>query len=330
MFGTSFAVAVTVLGVLASFWWFGVHRRRQAEIDAGVRSLANMKWRECVGLVLESLHSEGYQEEMSSRQPGDGGTEFLLKHDGETVLLSYKHGTAYRIGEANVRDFANGVQLQGAQSGMLITLGMAEGTAHDVARKYGVKLIDGASLWPRVSRYVSPAMLARVREEATGGTKKSLWIGIAASVALGTVLMLVDRELAPPEPAPALAAETAAATPAAMAPAEVAESDEERNARKINETARAMAEVASLTDEQRLKRRADAAAKVGSITHVANAGWTTQSTLVLGLQETDGKDVALIEEVCRTLTQFEELRYTRVQLDPPLNSTVPVRWRQCQ
>jgi restriction endonuclease Mrr len=328
MFGTTFAVAVTVLGLLASFWWFGVHRRRQAEINAGVRSLANMKWRECVGLVLESLHSEGYQEEMSSRQPGDGGTEFLLKQDGETVLLSYKHGTAYRIGEANVRDFANAVQLQGAQSGMLITLGMAEASAHEIARKYGVKLIDGPALWPRVSRYVSPGMLARVREEAAGGTNKSLWIGVGGSLALGIALLILDQEMAPPEPAPALAA--AAAAPAAAAPVTAEESEEERNTRKINETARAMAEVASLTDEQRLQRRADAAAKVRSITNVGNAGWTTQSTLVLGLQQTDGKDAALIEEVCRTLTQYEELRYTRVQLDPPLNSTVPVRWRQCQ
>jgi restriction system protein len=51
---------------------------------------------------------------------------------------------------------------------------------------------------------------------------------------------------------------------------------------------------------------------------------------VLTLTQTDGKDRPLIEEVCRTLTQYEELRYTRVQLEPPMNSTVPVRWRQCQ
>jgi restriction system protein len=329
MFGPLFAFGVTVLGLLGSFWWFGVHRRRQAEVEAGVRSLANMKWRECVGLVLESLHSEGYQEEMSSRQPGDGGTEFLLKHDGETVLLSYKHGTAYRIGEANVRDFANGVQLQGAQTGILITLGSAEGSAQEIARKYDVKLIDGAALWPRVNRYVSPAMLAKVRAEASGGTSKSQWIGIGASLGLGLVLWLVGRELAPPEPVAEVAAATVAA-PVAAAPVAVVETPEERNLRKINETAKAMAEVASLTDEQRLQRRAEAVAKVGAITQVANAGWTTQSTLVVALNQTDGQDARLIDEVCRTLTQFEELRYTRVQLDPPMNSTVPVRWRQCQ
>src|SRR5688572_14805385 len=88
MSGPLLAVAIAVFGLLASYWFFGMHRRRQAEIEAGVQALANMKWRECVGLVLESLHSDGYQEEHSTRQPGDGGTEFLLKRDGQSVLLS--------------------------------------------------------------------------------------------------------------------------------------------------------------------------------------------------------------------------------------------------
>jgi hypothetical protein len=326
--GFTLAVAVTVFGLLGSYWWFGVHRRRQAETEAGVRSLANMKWRECVGLVLEWLHSDGYQEEMSSRQPGDGGTEFILKHDGEQVLLSYKHGTAYRIGEANVRDFANGVQMQGAKSGLLITLGSAEDTAHNVARRYGVKLIDGVALWPKVERYVSPSMLATVRREAAGGTNKGLWVGATISVVLGATLLFLGQQLVPPEEpvAPVMAAATTVATPAAP----VARTEQERAMDSMNEAARAMAEVASLTDAQRLARRAEAAAKVGAFAQVNTAGWSTQSTLVLTLNNTDGKDTLLIDEVCRTLVQYEEMRYTRVQLEPPMNSTVPVRWRQCQ
>jgi restriction endonuclease Mrr len=318
------AVVVTVFGLLLTFWWFW-QRRRRAEVEAGVRSLANMKWRECVGLVMESLHSEGYQEEHSTRQPGDGGTEFLLRQGDQNVLLSYKHGTAYRIGEANVRDFANGVQLQGAQAGILITLGSAEASAHEIARKYGVKLIDGDALWPRVDRYVSPTIRESVRREASGRTGKGLWVGAGASVVLGLITWLFGQQFAPLEPTPVAAAPAAAV---AAAPAVITEED--RTVAKINETARAMAEVASLTDQQRQQRRADAAAKVGAITQVAGAGWSSPSTMVISLKQTDGKDVLLIDEVCRTLTQFEELRFTRVQLEPPLTSTVPVRWKQCQ
>ncbi|MGH8028877.1 MAG: restriction endonuclease [Arenimonas sp.] len=323
MSGALFAVVIAMVGVGASYWYFGMHRRRQAETEAGVHALANMKWRECVGLVLESLHSDGYQEEHSTRQPGDGGTEFLLKRDGENVLLSYKHGTAYRIGEANVRDFANGVQLQGAQTGILITLGQAEASAHELARKYGVKLIEGTALWPRVERYVSPNVLASVRRDASGGTSKGLWIGSVASIALGACAWLLG-------PADAPAKVAAVKAPAPVVAALKVETEEERATARINATARAMAEVASLTDEQRLQRRAESVAKVGAITQIKTAGWSTQSTLVLSLNHTDGKDRQLVDEVCRTLTQYEELRYTRVQLEPPMDSTVPVRWKQCQ
>jgi restriction system protein len=325
--GSFLAVAVAVFGVLASYWFFGVHRRRQAEVEAGVRSLANMKWRECVGLVLESLHKKGYQEEHSTRQPGDGGTEFLLKDGNENVLLSYKHGTAYRIGEANVRDFANAVQLQGAKKGILITLGQAEATAHSIARKYDVELIDGQTLWPRVDRFVSPTMLANVRREARARTSKGLYSGIAVSLLLAAIAFFAGAQMAPEEEAVAAPAKVEA--PKAQEKPK-ALSDEERAAAQITASAKAMAEVASLTDQQRADRRRMAVDQVAAISQVKTAGWSTQSTLVLSLNRTDGKDKQLVDEVCRTLTQFEELRYTRVQLEPPMDSTVPVRWRQCQ
>ena len=325
MSGAMFAIALAVFGVLASYWFFGMRRRREAETDAGVRSLANMKWRECMGLVMESLHADGYQEEHSTRQPGEGGTEFLLRHGEDNVLLSYKHGTAYRIGEANVRDFASAVQMQGAKQGILITLGQAEDTAMGVARKYGIKLIDGVGLWPRVDKYVSPAMRAAVRAEARQKTSQGLYVGAIVSVLLGAIVFLATQEMAPTELPPA-----ARETPLAAPKKPAGPTEQERIAAEITATQRALEEVASLTDEQRLQRRAEAAAKVGAITQVDNAAWGTQSTLVLRLVETDGKDEALIAEVCRTLVQYEELRYTRVQLEPPLDSTVRVRWRQCQ
>src|SRR4249919_1445757 len=167
MLAAFWAVLVTVLGLLAVGWWFGMHRRRLVETEAGVQSLANMKWRECIGLVLEALQKEGYREDRADRQPGDGGAEYLLTRGDEKVLLSYKHGTAYRIGEANVRDFANGVQLQGATSGILITLGMAEGHARDIAKRYGVQLIDGPALWPKVQGYVPPSIGDEVKAAAS-------------------------------------------------------------------------------------------------------------------------------------------------------------------
>jgi hypothetical protein len=327
MLAVLWAVAVTIVGLLVVGWWFGMHRRRLVETEAGVQSLANMKWRECIGLVLEALQKEGYREDRADRHlsDGGGGAEYLLTRGGEKVLLSYKHGTAYRIGEANVRDFANGVQMQGATSGMLITLGAAESAARELAKRYGVQLIDGPALWPKIQGYAPVSISAHVKTIAAAQTQKGLWMGAGASVALGVVAFLVGNFLNPSEGS-AQADTQLSAVPAAIR-RPVAE---DPTLKQINETARAMAQVANLTDQQRAERRVKAAKEVSAIVMIGSAGWSTQSTLQLNLKQSDGQDVDLVAEVCRILTQYEELRFTRVQLDPPDQSNMPVRWRQCQ
>jgi hypothetical protein len=326
MLAVFWAVGVTVVGLLAVGWWFGVHRRRLVETEAGVQSLANMKWRECIGLVLEALQREGYREDRADRHLSEGGAEYLLTRGSEKVLLRYKHGTAYRIGEANVRDFANGVQMQGATSGMLITLGAAESQARELAKRYDVKLIDGAALWPKIQGYVPTSISADVKSVAAVQTQQGLWKGAIASVVLGAFAFVAANFIAPDEIS-AAAGGQASAVPAASRSSAVVE---DPTVKKLNETARAMAQVANLTDQQRAERRVKAAKAVSALVQIGSAGWSTQSTLLLHLKQSDGVDTDLLAEVCRTLTQYEELRYTRVQLDPPDQSDAPVRWRQCQ
>ncbi|KFN44463.1 restriction endonuclease [Arenimonas oryziterrae] len=317
------AILVTLFGLAAAGWWFGVHRRRQAETEAGIDALAAMKWRECVGLVLEALSREGFREAPASRQPGDGGTEFLLTRNNEQVLLGYKHGTAYRLGEANVRDFANGVQLAGATSGILLTLGSAEGTARDTARRYGVEVIDGNALWPKVQDYVPAQIVENVRAQAAERTRKGLWSGAVGSVLLGVATLLLGNPFDFDADAPV-------ALPAASTQAAPAKIDLDASAKQINAAAAAMAEVAKMSETELAQRRVEAATKVSTFTQVGSAAWSTQSTLLVMLKRTDGDEKNLTQDICRILTQYEELRYTRVQLDPPMNSNIPVRWRSCQ
>lgn len=323
MSGWLLAIVVTVLGLAASGYWFGLHRRHAAEREAGIQSLAGLKWRECIGLVLEALHREGYKEAPASRQPGDGGTEYLLMRGDNKVLLSYKHGTAYRLGEANVRDFGNGVQLQGADHGILVTLGTVEGMARDLARKMDVELIDGATLWPKIRGYVPASIRDTVRKEASEQTRKGLWIGVAVSLLLGIATFLVV-------PGADDTADTSASVPSDNLPSDKAKPQVDPTLRQIQETAKAMAEVENLSVEEKAARRAEAAKQIGAIPQVGSAAWSTQSTLLVSVKETDGKDEALIEESCRILTQYEELRFSRIQIEPPASSQVPVRWRQCQ
>ncbi len=341
MFGLSplfAAFLATLAAFLTSTWWFGVLRRRIAETTAGIRALAGMKWRECAGLVLQALAEKGFVEMPSSRQPGDGGTEFLLTKGDERCLLGYKHGTAYRLGEANVRDFANAVQLQGAQSGILVTLGTAEGFARDLARRYGVELIDGRTLWPQVEPFAPPGMVEGIRNEAAAEIRRGQRFGIIGSLLLGVVvyvLGLVAQPTQPLAPLPPVAAEAAdgadAGSPAAAATAANGKPVYQDPASlEANKAMMALAEVAKLTDDQRLQRRLMAAARVADLPQATNALWSTQSTLLISLVSGDSIDSGIVNDACAVLIEYEELRYSRLQLEPPSGSTVPVRWRQCQ
>jgi len=353
MFGLSPLVAAlvaTIAALLVSTWWFGVHRRRLAETQAGVQALAGMKWRECAGLVLQAMEEKGYKELPSSRQPGDGGAEFLLIKGDERCLLGYKHGTAYRLGEANVRDFANAVQLQGADSGMLVTLGSAEGFARDLARRYGVDLTDGRSLWPQVEPFAAPQMVESIRNQAASAIRKGQRMGIIASVLLGLLVFAAGYAMQPSDPEPATAPAAAPAPPPTTGPTTSdSPSGEATNApassdpsapppsrftddasRQADEALRELEEVAKLTEQQRIERRLAAAAEVGELDAADTATWSTQSTLVIRMNRADGIDTGLVNQACGVLVQYEELRYTRLQLEPPAGGTGQVRWRQCQ
>ncbi len=321
------ALAATLAALVASTWWFGVMRRRKAETTAGIRALAGMKWRECVGLVLQALGEKGYVEMPSSRQPGDGGTEFLLTKSDERCLLGYKHGTAYRLGEANVRDFANAVQLQGATTGILVTLGTAEAFARDIARRYGVELVDGRTLWPQVEPFAPTQLVEDIRRQAAAVISRGQRLGIAGSVALGIVVYVLGSATQPDALPPPLASQAAQGTAAAPEPAAAYADPASREA---NDAMKALEEVAKLTDAQRLQRRVVAAARVADLPQATNALWSTQSTLLIGLVSGDGIDSGIVNDACAILVEYEELRYTRLQLDPPAGANVPVRWRQCQ
>jgi serine/threonine protein kinase len=320
---------VALFGLAMTGYWFGVVSRRKRESEAGIHSLANMKWRECIGLVLEAMRRDGYEEAPSSKQPGEGGTDFLLLQDGKPVLLGYKHGTAYRISDANVREFAHAVQMQGATGGILVTLGQAENVARDVAKRYDMQIVDGTALWPKVRPFVPPNTLDHVRLQTAAQTWKGIWIGAACSLGFGAATFLFADLIASNEQTAAMVAKIAASTKHTTAASQTSAKAAANAIKQINATAQALAAVAKLTDAQLVQRRADAAKQVSSIVQIGSAGWSSQSTLLLSLKQSDGADKNLIDEVCRILTQYEELRYTRLQLDPPPDSNFPVRWRQC-
>ena len=321
------AAVVTVLGLFVTGFWFGVHRRNRLEASAGIQALANMKWRECIGLVLEVLGRDGYKEAPTSRPMGDGGTEFLLLRGSERVLLGFKLGTAYRLSEEYVREFASGLQMQSAKTGILLTLGSVEGSARDQARRLGIQLIDSSTIWPKVRPFVSPNILDHVRLQVAAQTRKVLWIGGIVSVLLGLITFLLVSQSSPVENSSV----DAGTVPAARRVAEIPSQASKAAIKENRAAAQALAEVASMTDQQRAERRANAVKQVSAIAQVAHAVWPTESTLQVDLRQSDETDAKLITEVCSILKQYQEMRLTRLQIDPPPDkSNATVHWGQCQ
>jgi restriction system protein len=327
MTGWTAAVLVGLVGLVVTALWFGVARRRRAEAALGVQALADLKWRDGIAVVLDALRREGYGVDESASV---AGSETMLLRDGERILLDYKHGTSYCFGSPAVAEFFSSLRLRGANRGILATLGTLEpGTA--AAAGSSIELVDGAHLWTRVRGHVDERLLDSVRRQAAAGTQRGIWAGAGASVVLAVLaFFVVDRLPAALDQASArdlgAAAVPAVPAPIASAPAR----SEDPVLRQLNATAAAMAEVAKLTPAQLAQRRADAARQVSKLPQVSNAAWSAQRTLLLLLNHTDGKDEALITETCRILLQHEELRFTRIQLNPPQDSTQAVRWRLCE
>ena len=329
MAGSFLALVVALIGLVTTVVWFGA-RRRKVETQYGIQSLANMKWRDCMAVVLQALQREGYEPVADSLNSGDGGTEFLLTQGSEKVLLGYKHGTAYHLGVANVHEFANALRMQGAQRGIVLTLGSTEINARTVAGLSNIQLIDGEALWPKVRPFIPPHVLHSLSGEAAARTRKGLWTGVFASALAGVAAFLFSNSealQAAPAAVAAVPAQWTSAAPASVVP--VSRSDE-ATLKQLNDTARAMAEVAKLSNEQLAQRRVDAAKQVAQLGQIDTAAWSAQRTLLVTLNRTDGKDKVLVAEMCRILTQYEEMRFTRVQLEPPADSDRAVRWRLCE
>ena len=328
MTGWMAAGLVGLTGLVVTSLWFGEARRRRVEAELGVQALAGLKWREGIAVVLAALRREGHEVDEGASV---AGTETLLLKGGERILLDYKHGTSYCLGSTTVAEFFATLRLRGANRGILATLGTLEpGTA--AAAGSSVQVLDGAHLWARVRDHVPEALLESIRREAVEGTRRGLWAGSAASLVLASLAFLAIERLpaalaAPSGEASAASVATPVATPA---PATSAAPVHDLTLERLNATAAAMAEVAALTPEQLARRRADAARQVSELPQVDAAAWSAQRTLLLLLTRTDGKDQALIAEACRILLQHEELRYTRIQLNPPADSTQAVRWRLCE
>lgn len=325
------ALVVFLVAAALSVLFIRTQRTKRHLQEGGIAALAGMKWRDCANLFIQALKARGYALPVGAIGATDSGSDFELVNNGARTLVSYKHGTAYQLDEDNVRDFANALQVNGIGHGILATLGLTSSEATAIAKKYNIEVMDGTQVWAAIQPQLNESTLQRLRGEAAVKSRRETGIGIGASGLLGALVFFMNQggDSLPSSsiasaPATAPSEDKPDASRAHLDAAEKARSDE------LQAAAKRMAEVAAMTDEQRATRRVEAAKEISTLGQVRTAAWSANSTLVLGLSTSDGKDERLVAEVCRLLLKREELRYTRVQLEPPHNSDLRVRWTQCQ
>jgi hypothetical protein len=303
--------ALLLVGIAATVYLQRIRLPRE-ESAAGVASLAAMRWRDFIHLVLDALLRRGYERVF---EPGDADEEgdYVLERNGQRFLLSSKHGAAYVLGSTAIAEFAAAIRMRGAAGGLLVTPGQFAAEARPLARAQRIELLDGLTLWPELR----PLLTAEQRTAISAPLKLGLhrrvalvWMVVAALAVLiamlgqrnGTESAAVTSTLASPPPSAA-----ASARPAAAPAADVDEAP---------------------TDPEALeRRRTDVAKAISALPEVDRALWQTQSTLLVYLQ--DGSFDPL-SEICPELERYEELAATRLQLQPPPGSPRPVRFVQCR
>lgn len=303
--------SVVLIGVPVSLYLQRVRLPRE-ESAAGVATLAGMRWRDFIHLVLDALLRRGYERIFEPQVPGEEG-EYILERNGQRYLLSSKHGAAYVLGSTAIAEFANAIRMRGAAGGLLVTPGQFAPEARPLARAQRIELLDGPTLWPELRpllpeeqrAIVSGPLELRVRRQIMYAWVVAFLVGLALFAALHR-----DGAATTPPPVTSPAA-TRIATPAASAPPVPA----------------AQAPSAEEDEATRQQRRSEVAAAVSSLPGIDRAIWETQSTLLVHLQD-DTFDP--LRAICPLLERYDDLAAARLQLQPPAGSTKSVRFVQCR
>jgi hypothetical protein len=309
-------VALALIGGGATFYLRTIRLPRE-ETAAGIASLAGMRWRDFIHLVLDALHKRGYERVFDADATSDE-SDYMLERNGQRWLLSSKHGASYVLGSTAIAEFANNIRMRGAQGGLLVTPGHFAPEAAALAAAQRIELLDGAKLWPELRPLMPEEQRAAVSEPALANMKRHFVLAWAGALVVAVALFVLAGKDAPAPEAAASAASARpparkGATPVAAVPAAA--------------EAGVSAPPAPTDPGQLAQRRQEVTRAISTLPHVDRALWSTQSTLLVYLLDQNADPIA---EICPLLEHYEELRASRIQLQPPPGSTRPVRFLQCR
>lgn len=307
---------LVVAGLIAAsrLWFDRVQRRRLVE-QIGIEVLAARHWRDGMGLLLRALEAEGYHAEADAPAGAPTG-EKLLRRAGGSTLFVYKHGTAYSLAPAVLREVERRRQETEADDVLLATLGSIEPETLAQAARLPVRCLGGAEVWRRVEPLLdgptregtlaeAEAKIIRPRQLATLGAAVA---GLAIVVGGGGLL----SELPAPSPEETPAASSPLPATARPAPSVVAEA----GAGAVG--------AQGAGDEDPAMRRAALATALIALPEFGTAVWSSNTTLVLTLKARVDAEEA-VARACTLAERYPELREVRLQIEAGQD----VRWRRC-
>ncbi len=316
-FSLTIAILVALLVGAAATAWLWLLRRRQEEAAAGINALSGMRWREFARLVVEALHSRGFEAD-SVEQTLDQGpqAELRLRRDGRPWLLACKlAGARSRLGVGSVRELADAVRFNAAAGGILATPARIDAEARKVAGE--LEFYDGDALWA----LVGPMLPAALRDDITASARRQsvretalAWIGaVVIGVLAGFVPAMTGDEAPAPSAPSSVAGPPPAAVPAATGHAPAASDP---------------ALVAPADPNREQFERGEVIHAIAALPWVERVLWSTGSTLLI--QQSEDVEQRQVEEVCSVLARYDALRASRLQLQPPAGSERKVRFLQCR
>lgn len=320
-------LAAVVVGTAASAWiWLALRPRDEAE--AGLAALSGMRWREFSRFVLDAMRHRGHDVDADPvALAGARQTEFVMRRDGRKWLLACRHGEHTGTDLRTVHALENALLANGAAGGILVSTGTVEADARRaLAAQPKLELVEGYALW----RELAPMLPETLRDEAALAARRMAlnrvrvaWIG--AVLVGGAVLFLAGRAYEPETPG-ASPAPVAAPVDQAPVPADATPASVDAPAPAAATPSVPVPMPATPDPGEEAFDRSQVALAVSALAGIESAAWISESTLRVDLR---GNADERLPEICAILEQYELLRASRLQLQPPPGSDQAVRFRQC-
>lgn len=302
--------------IAASRLWFDRVQRRRLVGQIGIEVLAARHWRDGMGLFLRALEAEGYHAEADAPAGAPTG-EKLLRRAGGSTLFVYKHGTAYSLAPAVLREVERRRQETEADDVLLATLGSIEPETLAQAARLPVRCLDGAEVWRRVEPLLDGPTREGIQAEAETKVTRPRQLATLGAAVAGLAIVVGGGGLLSELPAPSPEGTPVASSPlpATARPAPSALAEAGAGVATPEKTARS---------EDPATRRAALATALIALPEFGTAVWSSNTTLVLTLKARVDAEEA-VARACTLAERYPELREVRLQIEAGQD----VRWRRC-